>query len=167
MHIGHILLVEAESKQEAKDNALAFVENNAQGGWSDWSEIGGRWEGFFDGDDVLCYSSNPTLFEEKIAMWQEGMKKEQDRLLDQVGDKTIRELVEHYASEDARNFADTDEYLTMWRAFKLMKLNYANAYCEDDQIFDTVYYSRKLTEFRKRVEEKPQNQYAVIWDFHF
>jgi hypothetical protein len=168
MHIGHILLVEAESKEEAKENAQAFVESYVQGGWSDWSEIGGRWEGFFDGEDVLCYSTNPTLFEEKIAMWQEGMKEEQDRLLDQVGDKTIRELVVYYADENnKKNLVDTDEYLTLWRAFKVLKMNYGSSYSEDDQVFDTVYYSRKLTEFRKRVEEKPQNQYAVIWDFHF
>jgi hypothetical protein len=168
MHIGHILLVEAESKEEAKENAQAFVESYVQGGWSDWSEIGGRWEGFFDGEDVLCYSTNPTLFEEKIAMWQEGMKEEQDRLLDQVGDKTIRELVVYYADENnKKNLVDTDEYLTLWRAFKVLKMNYGSSYSEDDQVFDIVDYSRKLTEFRKRVEEKPQNQYAVIWDFHF
>lgn len=167
MHIGHILLVEAASKENAKNNARSFVEAYAQDSWSDWSEIGGRWEGFFDGDDVLCYSDNPTLFEEKVAMWQEGVEKEKERLLDQVGDKTIRELVNHYSEEKTRNVKDTDEYLTMWRAFKLLKMSYSSAYCEDDQVFDTVCYTRKLTEFHKRVETNPTQQYAVIWDFHF
>jgi hypothetical protein len=168
MHIGHILLVEATDKKEAEYKVNDFVESYAQNGWSDWSEIGGRWDGEFDGSNILCYKGNEELFEKKIKEWQEGMEQELERLIDQVGDYTISELVsigKKNQSDDKDYFGD--DYLAVYRAKKALKIVESEGYCSHSQVFDIEYHSANLKDFRNRVVAKPEEQFVVMWDFHF
>lgn len=167
MHIGHILLVEATTKYEAEAKASDFVEAYAQDGWSDWSEIGGRWAGEFDGEDVLCYANNPELFEKVLKEWQDSMNSEIERLVEQVGNLTISELVSIGKRKETEENYFGDDYLSVYRAKKLLKMVEPEGYEAHTQVFDTEYHSIKLKDFRRRVAEKPEQQYAVIWDFHF
>jgi len=166
MHIGHILLVEATSGKEAESKAYKFVDSCAQDRWSDWSEIGGRWDGEFDGSNILCYKTNPELFDKKIAMWQASMQNEIDRLLEQVGDLTISELVS-ISNIGKEKQLEGDDYLASYRAMKVLRMSENSGYDSHSQVFDTETYTSNLKYFRDRVANAPENQYAVIWDFHF
>jgi hypothetical protein len=168
MHIGHILLVEATDKTEAENKVTDFVQVYAQDGWSDWSEIGGRWDGEFDGSNILCYKGNEELFEKKIKLWQDSMESDLERFIEQVGSYTISELVsigKKNESDDKNYFGD--DYLAVYRAKKALELVEPQGYNHQTQVFDIEYHSANLKAFRTRVADKPENQYAVIWDFHF
>jgi hypothetical protein len=167
MHIGHILLVEATTSHEAEAKVTDFVESYAQNGWSDWSERGGRWEGEFDGDDILCYKDNPELFEKVIKEWKESMESEIERLVEQVGHFTISELVSIGKRKETEENYFGDDYLSVYRAKKVLKIIEPEGYEAHSQVFDTEYHSANLKDFRKRVSEKPEQQFAIIWDFHF
>ena len=167
MHIGHILLVQATDRKEAEYKVNDFVESYAQNGWSDWSERGGRWEGEFDGDDILCYNDNPELFEKVIKEWQESMESEIERLVEQVGHFTISELVSIGRRKGTEENYFGDDYLSVYRAKKVLKIVEPEGYEAHSQVFDTEYPSINLKDFRRRVAEKPEQQFAIIWDFHF
>lgn len=167
MHIGHILLVEATTRHEAVAKVNDFVESYAQNGWSDWSELGGRWEGEFDGSNTLCYKDNPELFEKVLKEWQESMESDIERLVEQVGELTISELVSIGRRKKTDKNYFGDDYLSVYRAKKVLKIVEPEGYEAHSQVFDTEYHSTDLEEFRKRVAEKPEEQFAVIWDFHF
>ena len=72
MHTCQIMLVEADSGDDAIAEVKAQItySETPYPSWSDWHEVGGRWEGLFAGweetKDALCYTENPTLAEDII-----------------------------------------------------------------------------------------------------
>lgn len=160
MHIPHMLLVEAESHEDAVSMATMWVNqedyNPCQ--WSDWSEVGGRWAGMFDGKDTVCYAENAELFDKHLQEFQETMQQTKERYLSEVGDMTISEIILMH---------DNDKYgLDLYRAQRALQL-VGGEYNHDKQIYDTVEYTSDLEAFRKRCADEPAQQYAVVWDFHF
>jgi hypothetical protein len=60
-----------------------------------------------------------------------------------------------------------DDYLASYRAMKVLRMSENSGYDSHSQVFDTETYTSDLKYFRDRVANAPENQYAVIWDFHF
>jgi hypothetical protein len=96
------------------------------------------------------------------------MESDLERYIEQVGSYTISELVsigKKNESDDKNYFGD--DYLAVYRAKKALELAEPQGYDYQTQVFDIEYHSANLKAFRTRVTDKPENQYAVIWDFHF
>jgi len=161
MHIPHMLLVEAESHEDAVTMANLWVnqgEYSSPCDWSDWSEVGGRWEGMFDGKDTVCYAENAELFDKHLQEFQETIQATKERYLSEVANLTISEIILMH---------ENDKYgLELYRATRALEL-VSDIYNPDKQIYDTVEYTSKLEAFRKRCADNPSQQYAVVWDFHF
>lgn len=160
MHIPHMLLVEAESHEDAVSMATMWVnqEDYNPCDWSDWSEVGGRWAGMFDDKDTVCYAENAELFDKHLQEFQETIQQTKERYLSEVGDMTISEIMLMH---------DNDKYgLDLYRAQRVLQL-VGGEYNHDKQIYDTVEYTSNLEAFRKRCADNPAQQYAVVWDFHF
>ena len=65
IHCVQLLLVEADTHQEAIANVESRLE---EADWSDWSQVGGRWEGMFGDDEptnALNYANDPEVFMDK------------------------------------------------------------------------------------------------------
>jgi len=61
MHCVQLLLVEADTHQEAIGEVESRLE---EADWSDWSEVGGRWQGMFGDDEptnALNYANDPAI----------------------------------------------------------------------------------------------------------
>jgi hypothetical protein len=160
MHVPHLLFTEAADADEARQKVSHFIEMAAD--WSDWNEIGGRWEGLFDGENILCYKDNPELFKKEVADFQETMDNEFDRYLDEVGDMTVSELTHNYKHKSEK----PDPNHLVWKAQLVIEMS-KDTYESHSQLYDTVEYTSDTTAMFKRCDENPETQYAVIWDFHF
>jgi hypothetical protein len=66
MHYVHLVAVEAESDDEAIQHAEEAIEQYGEGDVWDWHEVGGRWDGYLDGKNVLRFSDNPAVFKQAI-----------------------------------------------------------------------------------------------------
>lgn len=169
MHVGQILLVEAESHEEAEDKVRSAVQysETPNPDWSDWNEIGGRWSDFFGkGKNVLRYSENTALAEEKLAEWIAGRKGEMERYYEQVKDVSIANYISMYDAEaDHRSFVGQDS-MNLWYLIKLAKL-LSDDWTPDTGVYDLENYTANLKSFRERVAVAPEMQYMVMVDFHF
>lgn len=169
MHVGQILLVEAESHAEAEDKVRSAVQysDNPNPDWSDWNEIGGRWSDFFGkGKNVLRYTENTALAETKLGEWIACRNTEIKRYHSEVEKFNLAEVVANYDAEaDWRNSFGEDS-MNLWRLSKLAKL-LSDDWTPDSAVFDLENYTGNLKSFRERVAVAPEMQYLVIVDFHF
>lgn len=62
MHFRHIIMVTAESEDEAIYEASSSIEPYGEGNVWDYYAVGGRWLGHFNGKNVVGFKDNPTLF---------------------------------------------------------------------------------------------------------
>lgn len=172
MHTGILLAVEAEDKADAVESVSQFNEHNAH--WSDWNEHGGRWANVIP-DGVISYKENPELFMETLTKFQDYTKEELNRLVNELGHITLRDLAlepkydfgnfkGEYANEEEKNKALTDS-LARYRANKLMKL-LNGEFDSDTHFYDTREYTMRDTYLLERIKENPENQFIVVWDYH-
>lgn len=61
MHYLHIVRVCADSKEDAIDAVHCALDDFSDVVY-DWYIIGGRWDGYFDGKNTLCFKDNKELF---------------------------------------------------------------------------------------------------------
>ena len=170
MHTCQIMLVEADSGDEAIDEVKAQItySETPYPSWSDWHEVGGRWEGLFDGweqtRNALCYAENPNLADDIIKEFVAVRKKELERALEEMSqpDFDIEEMVSAY-NPDKYDFSYSMKAWTLARVGKLL----SNSWCSDTGVFDLKEASCNLEYFWGRVEQDPTRQYLVPIDFHF
>jgi hypothetical protein len=169
MHVGQILLVEAESHEEALDKVKSAVQysETPNPSWSDWNEIGGRWSDFFGkGKNVLRYTENTALAEEKLGEWIACRTTEIKRYHSEIENFNLAGVVATYDAEaDWRNFVGQTS-MDLWRLSKLAKL-LSDDWTPDSAVFDLEDYTANLKRFRERVAVAPEMQYLVMVDFHF
>ena len=164
MHTVQLLLVEADTHQEAIGIAESHLEN---AGWSDWSEIGGRWEGMFGDDEptnALNYANDPEVFMKWINTFSEYRTTSIKELLagfNKEG-KTIEELVDAYDPR-INNFDLGMQSYYLRRITMLI----SDDWNSDSSIWDVVEGTASLTGLTHRIEKEPKKQFAVIADFHF
>lgn len=170
MHTCQIMLVEADSGEDALDCVKSEItySETPYPSWSDWHEVGGRWEGLFAGwedtRNALCYAENPTLAEDIINDFVAVRKKELERALEEMSheDFNVEEMVAKY---DPNNY-DFGFSMKAWTLAKVGKL-LSNSWCPDTGVFDLKESSCNLQYFRERLEKDPTRQYLVPIDFHF
>ena len=159
MHVGHIILVEAENEQEARNSVEHHLENGYFG-WSDWSQLGGRYHDFFGFEgDILNYDDNPTLAEQAIA---QANSYRAERLSHYIG-RIKEEGIDINTLGLPQNFEDSFKMYPLLKAAEIATGHSS----ENSYLWDLEYGSSEETDFRKRVAEKPEHQFLVVVDFHF
>ena len=167
MHVAHLLLVEAESHEQARsdvESSLIYSEHQYPS-WSDWKDIGGRWSNYFGtGKDVFRYTENSKLAEEKIQECLQSRKNEMLRLYDEVKNLDLAPKVENYDPE-VRSPFDEDS-MKVYRLKKLLDI-IGDSWNPDSYVYDLEQHTTQLQYFRERLAIAPEMQYLVVVDFHF
>lgn len=171
-HVAHIILVEAETLEDARDAVYSrLMGETNEPEWSDWHNVSagsesfaGRWKGHFFGEenelDVLRYSDNPTLAEE-IVIQQLGYRSDARK---QYSNKIVE------AGYDIMT-ADYDPYgdgfdMKPWYVKKIAQI-LNDDWTPDSFVFDLETYTASLGDFAKRVLGSPEKQFLICIDFHF
>lgn len=168
MHVGQILLVEAESHDEALDKVRSAVQyaETPTPDWSDWNEVGGRWSDFFGkGKNALRYTENTALAEEKLAEWIEARTAEIKRYHAELTEFNLAGVIATYDPEAEPKWAGQDS-MNLWRLIKVAKL-LSDDWTPDSAVFDLENYTANLKSFRERLAVAPEMQYLVMVDFHY
>jgi hypothetical protein len=171
MHTCHILLVEADSAQDALDYVRAQIHGeDPYPTWSDWSEIGGRWSGIFNGwddtQDVLCYADNPTLADDILKdfiKYRVASIEQYKKELDTEGFVVDTAIAEYDPYSNDKRFANG---MNLWRLQKLAQALQDDWTC-DSGVFDLKDGTASLTYFKERLTANPEKQYLVPVDLHF
>ena len=164
MHTGHVLLVQAESADDAEQIARRHSEEQD---WSDWNEMGGRWSDIVP-SSVLRYSENKELFYTTITNFGNLTLKEREETRARIGHLTINEILDANASNETYD-ADSDKWLCNYFAHRIMENSYADRHTPETYVFDVEDYSNDPYAKRAllRCVENPEQQYLVMWDYHF
>lgn len=174
MHVCQIMLIEADSSQDAIDYATSTITyaEERYPAWSDWhgglgEGLAGRWSGLFQGwedtRDVLGYTENPTLAEDIIKDWLNGRTSEIARCKSMLEKTSIDEMITAY-NTDKSDFGDVG--MNAWTLTRLGKL-LSNYWCSDSGLYDLTAHTASLEYFRERLAKEPDKQFLVPIDFHF
>jgi len=164
------MLVEADSGDEAIDCVKSEItySETPYPAWSDWHEVGGRWEGLFAGweetRNALCYAENPTLAEDIIHDFANQRVKELNRLYEQLVKEGLD--IEKMISEYSPHKYDYAKSMSAWSLTRLGKL-LSNDWNSDTGVYDLKEHSANIEHFWKRVQDTPNTQFLVPVDFHF
>lgn len=177
MHVAHILLVEADTVEEAFEFIESELANCGYGvrpEWSDWHNaenaeslnFAGRWTGsFFKGKNeedeapnYLCYANDKAMAENVIS--------DQLALRDAEVARLRTEMVEDLSTVSVDHYAKDTLNMKFWYTQKFLKL-VANDWCPDTYIYDLHEQSGSLHAFMKRVMTAPEKQWLIPVDFHF
>lgn len=170
MHVCQIMLVEAESGEDAIGEVKSQItySEDPYPTWSDWHEVGGRWDGLFEGweeeRNALCYAENPLLADDIIREFAGYRKKEMEKYLAEITKDgfDIGKMIENYNPEKF----DYGTGMSAWTLARLGKL-LSNDWCSDTGVYDLKEGSANLEFFRNRLALEPNKQYLVPVDFHY
>ena len=171
MHTGHIVLIEADSAEEAVaevEMKLMPDEGRSWAEWSDWCEIGGRWEGEFgEGEpSVLQYSDDPILADTKINKFLQNRLDYLQSAITAIESFDLIGELKKYNPETSSIVGDTDDWMSKWKARTALEI-VEDHWVAYSGVYDITYGSATLGEFRKRCESDPDRQFLVMVDFHY
>jgi hypothetical protein len=175
MHTCQIMLIEADSAEEAIDYAKTTITYSEfpYPAWSDWhggldEGLAGRWAGLFQGweenRDVLGYTENSALAEDIIKEFVGYRKAEMKRYLEQITVEGI-DIAKMIADYNPDKY-DYGSGMNAWALLRLGRL-LSNDWCSDTGVYDLTAHSANLEFFRERLAKEPHRQYLVPIDFHF
>lgn len=162
MHCVQLIFIEADTHQEA----IGLVEGRLeQADWSDWSQVGGRWEGMFGDDEptnALNYANDPEVFMKWVNTFSEYRNTNMKEALagfEKEG-KNLAEAIDDY---DPRS----NDFLKM-DGYYLRKIGaiLADYWVSDSAMYDLEAGTAGLNYLMERIEKEPKKQFAVIVDFH-
>jgi hypothetical protein len=164
MHCVQLLLVEADTHQEAISNVESQLEH---ADWSDWSEVGGRWTGMFEEDEptnALNYANDPEAFMKWINTflgYRKAHMKEGLEAFEKEG-KSLNELIDSYDPE-------VNDFSLGMKGYYLRRIGglLADYWLSDSAIWDLEAGTGNTTYLIERIAKDPKKQFAVIVDFHF
>jgi hypothetical protein len=172
MHTGHIVLVEANSAEEAKvivEGNLMPEEGSSWADWSDWCQIGGRWADEFEGEEdsaVLCYDENPLLAEKKIKeflQYRMNRIEQAVSVLDEGLD--LVSILKSYKPSERLNLDSAEDSISLWKVNVALDL-IDDVWVSQSFVYDMTYGSASVKDFERRCEEAPEKQFLVMVDFH-
>ena len=174
MHTGIVLVVEADDAEDAVAEVENFNEHNAH--WSDWNCHGGRWADEVP-NAVISYTENPSLFTETVEKFKNYIVAERNRLIADVADVTVKELVTNPKYKFGRNLPvkdmtdeERDQYfmetLAVFRAKQLLAMVDGD-FGANAHFYDIKEYTMNDEYLVERIKENPNNQFLVVWDYHY
>ena len=166
MHVLHIYAVEAETKHDAIRAVENFANNET---WSDWNQVGGRWDDELP-DDCVAFSENEDLCRATIVKMKKRTEDVVGEVIREYGNITIMDLlsdIEKYTlSGPAADDKDLDQMLASFRIAKA--LDVVRGETGSDQFYyDITDFSEDPQWFFGRAETKPNQQFLVAVDLHF
>lgn len=163
MHVGHLVLVEAESAEQAVAIVTDKLEDGSATPWSDWHQIGGRWSDEFGGETYAIPFSDLKAKEalEKFLDYRTNSMKE---YLEKVKNFDLEDAVSNYDPKSKRSYGE--DTMSVWYLRKLAEI-LNDEWQPDSYVFDAEYWSGNLKAFYERCELAPEMQFMVIVDFHF
>ena len=191
MHTVHIILVEADSADEAYERVATQLSDTPL--WSDWHNANGeppyagRWTGGVfltehdlkeiaksavdeatfevaykpSAPDILCYGDDPELAEATLARFS-GDKKQEMRECVPVG-LDLNFLIDNY-NDYQRESAFPD--ITLFQLKRTIDL-LIGEWTPDSGFYDLETGRSSLHFFMLRTAERPHKQFLVPVDFHF
>lgn len=173
MHTGHLVLVEADSAEEATsivEGNLMPDEGSSWADWSDWSQIGGRYEGVFgevEGNstpNALCYGDDPIFADTKIDHFLKFRMEYFERSKKDLEGFDFHSVLDNYSPEAGNSF--DENRMKTWIAIGALRT--ADDYwTSNSYVYDMTYGSASLSDFRRRCDENPDKQFLVMVDLHF
>lgn len=162
MHCVQLIFVEADTHQEAIHSVESRLE---QADWSDWSTVGGRWEGMYGDDEptnALNYANDPEVFMKWINTFSEYRNSSMKSFLSdfEKEGKSLDEVVDKYDPRKNDYGIMSGYYL---RGLGGMLCDYWTSY---SQMYDLEAGTANLEYLMERIEKDPKKQFAVIVDFH-
>lgn len=160
MHVLHFIAVEADTAEEAVSAVDAVIEGYDEGerlfSWSDWAEIGGRWE---NEGKVHSYSDDPEKFNGFLERARLNRVNEIASLLSEIDTEALIDKVRNFDGEYAGYDLD------------LYRLRQAIAIVDDHGKHDQYFYDLKewtgsFKYLKERCETDPTRQFLVLVDFH-
>lgn len=190
MHTIHIMLVEADSEQEAYERVNFQITEHINPEWSDWHNAGamppfaGRWTGgvflsqaqieerkekivrgdepvFTGVPDILCYADEPELAEYTLARFAGDVKQEMRECMP-VG-LDLDSLVQEYSSYSAESVHAPMVVYQLKRVLDLL----SGEWTADSRFYDLETGYATLAYFFERCKKEPHKQYLVPVDFHY
>ena len=144
MHCVQLIFVEADTHQEAIKNVEGKLE---QADWSDWSQVGGRWEGMFGDDEptnALNYANDPEVFMKWVNTFSEYRNSS----------------MKSFLSDFEKEAKSLGYYL---RSLGGILCDYWTSY---SHLYDLEAGTANLEYLMERIGKDPKKQFAVIVDFH-
>jgi len=162
MHVHHELLVKAETAEDAKNEVEEFLEGES---WSDWHEIGGRWDR--GEQNIICYKGNEKEVKERIEHQFKAQikdltwnKEELARLL-KTENQTIDSLPAYCEHESYGDLGMIGHYL-----YSIGEI-VAGYYSSSSFFYDVDYGSPRMTKEQwERLEKEPEKFWLVTVDIH-
>jgi hypothetical protein len=176
MHVCQIMLVEAESPEQAFHDTWSLL-SEGEPRWSDWHNVeagsmnfAGRWSGCVFGEvdeagqfidpennpNHLRYSDDPALAEEVLTRYLEQRMAEIRNYKAKALDLTSYKY-DPYAS---------GFNMDLWATKKLAQM-LDDEWTPDSAIYDLMNWTANLRYFTERVAKNPENQFLIPVDFHF
>jgi hypothetical protein len=185
MHTIQLLLIQAETPQQAFEFVETALTSEGAVAWSDWHygtdastmNFAGRWEhqifltpeqevakenGTLSLSDVpnhLCYADNPELAEKVLS---EFIQYRKTYLTENLPDGTLdlEKLVKDYNPNE-----ETKYEMELWKIKKLTQL------LDDEWFWQTAFYditgeTGSLFFFQERCAKNPEKQFLIPVDFH-
>ena len=171
MHTGHLILVQAESHDDAIATVRAALHysdgENFAGSWSDWSVVGddglvpSRWNfhtEFEDWDGASSYAvslaDEADLFHKALNHFYAFRENEFARLANQIAENTL--------SLYTLDQNDMESYALVKFAYLAESHYFSHSF-----VYDLQNYSADLKHFRESEKIGETDWYGVLVDFHF
>jgi len=185
MHTGILLAVEAVDVDEAFDLIEEF--NSIYADWSDWNEAWGRWKSDFP-NGALCHRDNPDKFMSFIDQYRAYTMNAMYEDLQRVGSLTVWELVMLKANRSGDGFDDpamvnatrklgkdgtassqsahNEDFLNVYRTTSLLEL-VSGDFTSGQHFFDVTAHTPNKDAVLKRVAQRSEDQWLIVWDYHY
>lgn len=190
MHTIQLILVEADTAQDAFSYIEGELENSNTPSWSDWhnasnaSEMNfaGRWSGgvFLTAEQKaeqeagtldtstipnhLCYADDPELADEVISQFL-GWRRQAMREAVPVGLPDLDELIANYDPSADVTYRSGGFAMELWKLHKLTEL-LNDDWTYESAIYDLSSWTANLAYFHARCAKNPEKQFLIPVDFH-
>lgn len=170
MHTGHLILIKAESHDDAISRvkgALEDFESNFGSNWSDWSTVGddgftkSRWNFHADFEDWNGASSHAVSLTDEADLFHKAL--DHFYAFRVAAFERLTNEISGYSLTDFK--LDQNDQIS-WALFKFAKLAEAQ-YGSDSFVYDLENYTPDLRYFRQSTESGETDWYGVLVDFHF
>ena len=164
MHVAQLMLVEAETAEEAIDAVRSKIidAEYPSPNWSDWKEIGGRWSGLLGGANAAPYTDAVCV--QQVEEFLKSRQQEMENYLKESEGIDVADRVKNYDPFAELSFGD--DGMKMWRMQKVLQM-LNDDWTPDTGVYDLEAWSASLRYFRQRCALAPEMQFAVVVDFHF
>jgi hypothetical protein len=168
MHTGHLILIQAESHQDAIDKVWTALNTDTAhfaSEWSDWALVGeegiggsryslGEFNQELSNKYVVSYETEAVDFQNILEKFIE---------LRQAGFDRFKDVVQDLDLASMKMGEDSDK---AWKLSRFADLIWGN-YTPDSMYYDLENYTPDLNHFEQSILSGETNWFGVIVDFHY